>query len=213
MTLWRGAGVLRRPLGRPGPALEGFGGLADVPASAARRLKSRRTRPGLSLPRLRARSQRWRWSSAMGRARRSWVMAAMVGSDRGALPGLLPVGFRVPLVDPVLAATRHPAQQVKLRHAQVTSQTSHLRPQPSRSSGPPRLPSAKSGSHPNDGKNEKSLPRDQCPPGHGSAQEWAGLMLAGLTPGNPRLRSEGAWVPPSAEAIGNPASLRFHRSN
>ena len=45
MTSWRGAGVLRRPLGRPGPALEGFGGLAggagqsgqagEIPADAA----------------------------------------------------------------------------------------------------------------------------------------------------------------------------------
>jgi hypothetical protein len=41
--------MLRRPLGRSGPGLEGFGGLAEVPASAASRPKSRRTRPGLSL--------------------------------------------------------------------------------------------------------------------------------------------------------------------
>jgi hypothetical protein len=40
------AGVLVQPLGRPGPALEGFGGLAGVPTMAARRPKSRRTRPG-----------------------------------------------------------------------------------------------------------------------------------------------------------------------
>jgi hypothetical protein len=32
-----GRGGLVRPLGRPGPALEGFGGLAGVPVSAIRR--------------------------------------------------------------------------------------------------------------------------------------------------------------------------------
>ena len=68
MTSWRGAGVLRRPLGEAGPALEGFGGLAGVPASVARRAKSLRTRPGLSFPWLRRRSQRCRWSAAIGRA-------------------------------------------------------------------------------------------------------------------------------------------------
>ena len=48
MTSQRVAGVLWRPLGRSGPALEGFGGLAGVPASVARRLKYRRTRPWLA---------------------------------------------------------------------------------------------------------------------------------------------------------------------
>ena len=43
-----------------------------------------------------------------------------------------------------------------------------------------RGPFAKSGLHPNDTKNGSA--RDQCPPAHGSAQERAGLTLAGLPP-------------------------------
>jgi len=88
MTGCLAAGVLVRPLGRPGPAREGFGGLAGVPASAIRRSKSRRTRPGVSRPGLWRRSQGRRWSSARARARRNWVIAAMmIQVQRATCPG------------------------------------------------------------------------------------------------------------------------------
>ncbi len=132
ITSWRGAGVLRRPLGRPGPALEGFGGLAGVPASAARRAKSRRTRPGVSRPGLRRRSQAWRWSSARARASRSWVIAQRMiqvhrpnwagGPQRGLVPAQGGLGEPVsvlPLPHVMRAATRYRLPRVPHVKTQV----------------------------------------------------------------------------------------------
>jgi hypothetical protein len=76
-----------------------------------------------------------------------------------------------------------------------------------------RLPLAKSGSHPATRKTRGPSPRDQCQPGRGSAQEWARADARRPYDWSPRVRSEGASVPPSAEAIGNPASPRIRRSN
>mgnify|MGYP001791639390 CR=1 FL=1 len=50
---WRGRGSRRGPVGRPGPGLRRFGGLAGVPRVGASRRNPRRTRAGVSRPGLR----------------------------------------------------------------------------------------------------------------------------------------------------------------
>ncbi len=57
MAGWRVRGPVRVPVGRPGPARLGFGGLAGVPSAAAVRRNPRRTRAGVSRPGLARRSQ------------------------------------------------------------------------------------------------------------------------------------------------------------
>ena len=66
------------PGGRPGPGREGFGALAGVELLARRFRNPRRTRAGVSRPGGAGFSQGRRRSSARGRARRSWVCAAMI---------------------------------------------------------------------------------------------------------------------------------------
>jgi hypothetical protein len=77
-TSWLGAGWrLREPGGRPGPGRVGLGALAGRTVRARMFRKLRRTRAGVSRPGRAGRSQGRRRSAASGRARRSWVCAAI----------------------------------------------------------------------------------------------------------------------------------------
>jgi hypothetical protein len=69
----RGAGVDRRPLGRPGERPQGFGACAGVPSTGRRWQNPGRTRTGGSCADESGRSQGRRRSATRGRARRNCV--------------------------------------------------------------------------------------------------------------------------------------------
>ena len=88
-TSWLVAGCrLREPGGRPGPGRQGFGARAGSRVVGRRFRNPRRTRAGVSRSGAAGRSQGRRRSAARGRARRSWVWAAMISQvQRSAAAG------------------------------------------------------------------------------------------------------------------------------